>query len=66
MRCSLPVLGVVSLHNVILHSDLFQAKVAVGVRSVLPVEGIMLILRGRRVCLQRCSDSTCGFIGPAS
>lgn len=72
MRCSLPVLGMgmeilqVPLHNLILHSDLFQAKVAVEVRSALPVDDIMLILHGRRACLDRCSDSTCGFIGPAS
>lgn len=48
--CSVPVLGMgmkvlqVPLHNIILHSDLLQGEVAVGVRLALPIEGITLIL----------------------
>lgn len=48
--CSIPVVGMgmtvlqVPLHNVILHSDLFQGQVTVGVRPALPIEGIRLIL----------------------
>ncbi len=34
----------VPLHNVVLHSDLFQGEVAVGVRSALPIEDITFIL----------------------
>lgn len=47
---SVPVLGVgmrvlqVPLHKVILHSDLIQGQVAVGVCPALPIEGITFIL----------------------
>lgn len=34
----------VPLHNVMLHSDLFEGQVTVGVRPALPTEGISLIL----------------------
>ena len=43
--CWVPVVGMeikvlqVPLHKVVLHSDLFQGELAVGVRLVLPVEG---------------------------
>ena len=34
----------VTLHKVVLHSDLFQGELMVGVRPVQPVEGVTLIL----------------------
>lgn len=45
-----PVLGMgmtelqVPLHNIMLHCDLFQGQISVGVRPALPIEGITLIL----------------------
>ena len=48
--CWVPVVGMemkvlqLPLHKVVLHSDLFQGELAVGVRPALPVEGVTLIL----------------------
>ena len=48
--CWVPVVGMemkvlqVPLHKAVLHSDLFQGELAVGVRPALPVEGVTLIL----------------------
>ena len=48
--CWVPIMGMemkvlqVPLHKVVLHSDLFQVELTVGVRPALPVEGVTLIL----------------------
>ncbi|XP_075934468.1 uncharacterized protein LOC142934010 [Anarhichas minor] len=46
----IPVLGMgmsvfqVPIHKLVLHSDLFEGEVAMGVRPALPIDGVMLVL----------------------